>query len=102
MAWEVRRQAGSAGVSSARGTKQGDRLAVTLRIALGKPEVLQRAVHQRAVFARTHVREVSSRIAVGWWALLYVRPPAPHVRSRLVIPGGRLVFVFGVQIQMVG
>ena len=71
--------------------------------ALGKPEVLQRAVHQRAV-SRTHVREVSSRIAVGWWALLYVRPPAPHVRSRLVIPGGRrrLVFVFGVQIQMVG
>ena len=72
--------------------------------ALGKPEVLQRAVYQRAVFPRTHVREVSSRIAVGWWALLYVRPPAPHVRSRLVIPGGRrrLVFVFGVQIQMVG
>ena len=32
VAWEVRRQAGSAGVSSARGTKQGDRLAVTLRI----------------------------------------------------------------------
>ena len=77
VAWEVRRQAGSAGVSSARGTKQGDRLAVTLRIRTAWSEVKmpERAVGWGSSFFRIGICKLLTRASFYLCFRLFLRVP---------------------------
>ena len=80
VAWEVRRQAGSAGVSSARGTKQGDRLAVTLRIRTAWSEVKmpERAVGWGSSFFRIGICKLLIRAPFTYVSDFFCGSPPTH------------------------